>query len=149
MEETREFYRDGIEEKITGLITVRTTSDGHTIESYKLSDGTRRFFATLSGSHWCAHGSTIAEAVADALWKDPKNRPSLESLIESIKKDGQNRKITLSEFRYLTGACLVGCHEALKKVGRDTSPLTAHEIRDVVSKEWGDKLLTLLGWGLS
>lgn len=144
--EARIFYRDEIQERIIGKIRVHITLDGHVIESYKLSDGTKRFFATLSGSHWCAHGDTVANAIADAIWKDPSRRPSMEALVESIKKDGRSRKITLNEFRLLTGACLVGCRSALASVGKDESPLTAKDIRDVVSFDWGNKLLSVLGW---
>lgn len=142
----RAFYRDGLEEQITGSIRVHTTSDGHTIESYRLSNGQRRFFVTLAGSHWCAHGHTVAEAVSDAIFKDPAKRPSLESLVKTIRADGKSRKIALGEFRILTGACLVGCHAALEKAGRDTSPMTATDIRDAVSREWGNKLISVLGW---
>lgn len=142
----RKIYRDGLEESVSGPIKVAVTSDGHTIESYRLADGRKRFFATLAGTHWCAHGDTIASAVADAIWKDPTKRPSMQALVESIKNDGKNRKITLNEFRLLTGACLAGCRDALAKVGRDDSPMIAQEIRDVVSFEWGNKLLSVLGW---
>jgi hypothetical protein len=142
----RKFYRDGLEETIVGSIRVSVTSDGHTIESYRLEDGTRRFFATLAGTHWSAHGSTVAGAVADAIWKDPVRRPPMERVVEEIQKAGKCRKITLNEFRLLTGACLTGCRSALAKVGRDDSPMTAHEIRDIVSFEWGNKLISVLGW---
>lgn len=142
----RKFFRDGIEETITGPIKVHTTSDGHVIESYKTADGKRRFFATLSGTHWCAHGDTIAQAVADAIWKDPSKRPSMESLVKAIKAEGVNRKITLNEFRVLTGACLTGCRTALANISRDESPMTAKDIRDIISREWGNKLISVLGW---
>jgi hypothetical protein len=144
--ETRKIYRDGLEETITGPILRNVTSDGHTIESYKLANGKRRFFATLAGSHWCAHGDTVANSIADAIWKDPARRPSMAALVKTIQEEGQKRKITLNEFRVLTGACLTGCRDALAKIGRDETPMTAQEIRDVVSKEWGDKLLSVLGW---
>lgn len=142
----RNFYRDGLKEEITGPIKVHTTSDGHVVESYKLASGKRRFFATIAGSHWCAHGDTIASAVADALWKDPERRPSAESLIEEIKSFGKDRKITLNEFRMITGACLTGCRTALAQAGRDESPFTAHDIRATVSREWGNKLISMIGW---
>jgi hypothetical protein len=142
----RKFYRDGLEEEITGPIRVITTSDGHVVEAYKLSSGKRRFFATLAGSHWCAHGDSVATAIADAIWKDPLKRPSMESLVVSIKNDGLDRKITLNEFRVLTGACLTGCRSALASAGKDESPLTAKEIRDSISREWGNKLISVLGW---
>lgn len=144
--EARKFFRDGLEELITGPIRVSTTSDGHVVERYQLASGEKRYFATLSGTHWCAHGSTIAQAVADAIWKDPTRRPSMESLASEIKSDGVTRKITLNEFRLLTGACLTGCRAALKGVGKDESPLTAKEIRDTISRDWGDKLISVLGW---
>jgi hypothetical protein len=142
----RKLYQDGLEEEIIGPIKEHRTSDGHSIRSYKLANGKRRFFATLAGTHWCAHGNTIASAVADAIWKDPEKRPSMESLVQTIKQDGRTRKITLNEFRVLTGACLTGCRDALAKAARDDSPMTADEIRNVVSKEWGDKLISVLGW---
>ena len=142
---TRRLYQDGIDEEIVGPIKDHVTSDGHTIRSYRLANGTRQFFATLSGTHWSAHGRSVAEAVADALWKDPARRPSMQALIESVKGD-RNHKFTLNEFRLLTGACLTGCRSALIRAKRDESPMTAIEIRDVVSKEWGNKLLSVLGW---
>jgi pyridoxal/pyridoxine/pyridoxamine kinase len=142
----RKLYRDGLEETIVGSILVKVTSDGHTIECYKTMDGRRRYFVTLSGSHFCAHGDTIAQAVADALWKDPTKRPSMNVLIQEIKSVGESRKITLNEFRLLTGACLTGCREALRNAGRDESPMTAFEIRDLVSKEWGNKLISVIGF---
>lgn len=144
--EARKLFRDGLEEDVIGPINVSVTSDGHTVESYKLADGRRRFFATLAGSHWCAHGNSIAEAIADSLWKDPSKRPSMEALVGSIKKEGKTHLFTLNEFRLLTGACLTGCRSALEKVGRDDSPMTAYDVRDTVSKEWGTKLLSVLGW---
>lgn len=144
---TRKFYRDGLEEEISGPIRSRVTSDGHTVEIYKNTKGKQRYFATLAGTHWCAHGDSIASAVADAIWKDPVRRPSIDALKAEIRKEGKSRKITLNEFRLLTGACLSGCRSALEKSGKDESPLTAHEIRDQISKDWGGKLLSVLEWG--
>lgn len=143
---TRNFYHDGLEEEISGPVRVRVTSDGHTIETYKTAKGKRRYFATLSGTHWCAHGDSVASAVSDALWKDPVRRPSLDALKTDIRNFGKARKITLNEFRVLTGACLTGCRSALEAAGRDESPMTAIQIHDCVSKDWGGKLLSVLGW---
>ena len=143
---TRKIYRDGIEEDVTGPIRVHVTSDGHVIESYKDSKGKKRYFATLFGTHWCAHGDSVASAVADAIWKDESRRPSLAAVKADIRESGKDRKITLNEFRVLTGACLSGCRSALEKAGKYESPLTAFEIRDYISKEWGNKLLSVLEW---
>lgn len=142
----RKFFRDGLLEDISGPIRISSTSDGHVIESYRLATGKRRYFATLAGTHWCAHGNSIAEAVADAIFKDPARRPTRDSLVREINAAGRSRKITLSEFRIITGACLVGCQDALKRAGKDGSPMTAKEIRDVVSRDWGGKLISILGW---
>lgn len=143
---TRKIYRDSLEEEITGPIKVSVTSDGHVVERYTLANGTKRYFATLAGTHWCAHGNSIAEAVADALFKDPVRRHSVDSLVADIREGGKSRKITLSEFRMITGACLVGCREALARAGKDGSPMTAIEIRNTVSRDWGNRLLSRLGW---
>lgn len=141
----RKFYRDGLEEEIVGTVRVRRTRDGHTVESYTTSQGAKRFFVTLAGTHFCAHGDTLAEAVADAIWKDPARRPDAEQLQAEIVADGPKRKITLNEFRLLTGACLTGCKAALEKAGLKPDPMTATDIRDKVSREWGQKLLDILG----
>ncbi len=142
----RKIYRDSLEESVVGPIKISHTLEGHTVEQYKLENGQQRFFVTLAGTHWCAHGDSIASAIADANWKDPSKRPTAEALVKTIQTDGHDRKITLNEFRVVTGACLVGCKDALEKVGRDEAPLTAFEIRNFVSKEWGDKLLSILEW---
>lgn len=137
-------FRDGLEEKAEGPPLVSTTREGHKVESYKV-DGSSRFFVTLVGSHYCAHGDTLAEAIADALWKDEKRRPSLEAVKEEIRKEGKSRKITLQEFRILTGACETGCRVALKQAGLDSSPMRASEIKKHFP-EWGGKLLAILEW---
>jgi hypothetical protein len=140
-------YRDGLEMYIDPGFGIRVskTRDGHTVESFKVG-GARKYFVTLKDSPHCAHGNTVAEAVADALWKDPARRPSLEGLAETIRKAGKKRKISLSEFRLLTGACAEGCRIAIERAGVSGKPMTAFGIRDKVSKEWGGKLLRVLGW---
>ena len=143
---TRKFYRDGLEQEIVGSIRIKTTPEGHIAEIYKTSDGKQNFFVTLAGSHWCSHGSSLADAIGSAIWKDPTRRPSMQALAESIKSEGRTHKFNLNEFRLLTGACLSGCRDALSQKGRDESPMTALEIRDVISTEWGEKLLLVLGW---
>ncbi len=137
------FYRDGIEERIDAPPTVSFTRDGHVVETYTVG-GKSKYFVTLKDIHWCAHGSTIAEAVADAIWKDPSRRPPLERLVTEIREAGPSRLITLNEFRAITGACAEGCRLALKQAGLDGSPMTAKDIRDKVSREWGNKLLSIL-----
>ena len=138
------YYRDGLELNIDANFKITTTSDGHIVESYKVK-GVRGFFVTLSGSHWCSHGDTVANAIADAIWKDPKRRPSLDALKKEIREYGESRKISLQEFRVLTGACSEGCRQAISKAGLDGSPMIARDI-DKHFPEWGSKLLRVLEW---
>ncbi len=137
-------FRDGLEERADGPSVVSSTREGHRVESYRVN-GIDRFFVTLAGSHYCAHGNTLAEAIADAVWKDEKKRPSLDAVKEEIRKGGKTRKITLQEFRILTGACKAGCEVALKRAGLDSSPMPASEIKKYFP-EWGAKLLAILEW---
>ena len=138
-------YRDGVETKFDRPIRVYKTRDGHTVECFTYKNE-RTYFVTLKGTHWCAHGRTVAEAVADAKWKDPEKRPTMDALREQIQKAGKKRKISLAEFRLLTGACAEGCRQALQRASLDGKPMTAFDIRDKVSREWGDKLLRILDW---
>lgn len=141
----QKLYRDGLEEQIEGPVTVSHTRTGHTVEKYKVK-GQDKYFVTLNGTHYCAHGTTVAQAVADALWKDPAKRPSLAKLKQKIQKAGHSRKISLREFQVLTGACDEGCRIALDRANVSGAPMTAMSIRDKVNKEWGNKLLDILGW---
>lgn len=142
----RKFLRDGVEEIIVGDVASHVTRDGHTVEKYTLESGDIKFFATISGTYYCAHGDTEAEAISDALWKDESKRPSMEELKNKIRNDGVNRTITLNEFRILTGACKAGAMAALRQKGLKPNPMTAKDVRDNVSKEWGEKLISVLGW---
>ena len=143
-------YRDGLEIRHDADFGIRVarTRDGHIVETFKVN-GVKRHFVTLKDSTYCAHGDTVADAVADALWKDPEKRPDAEALAEEIRKAGKARRITLREFRLLTGACAEGCRVAMERARIDeksTKSMTAFDIRDKISKEWGDKLLKILGW---
>ena len=140
-------YRDGITLNIDPKFGIRvsTTRDGHVVETFVV-DGVKRYFVTIKDSVFCAHGRTVAEAVTDALWKDPAKRPTIDALVEKIKKAGKQRKISLAEFRLLTGACAEGCRIAIERSGVSGRPMTAFDIRDKVNREWGTKLLSILGW---
>ena len=139
------YYRDGIELEIDGDVAVSRTRTGHVVEKVTVH-GVPKYFVTLKGSHYCAHGATVAEAVADAIWKDPDKRPSLEELKRKIRARGKSRKISLPEFRILTGACKEGCAVAIARARVSGAPMTAYDIRDKVSRDWGQKLLRILEW---
>lgn len=138
------YFRDGIEIEIDSAPKISKTRDGHVVEKYQ-SKGKDGYFVTLSGTHYCAHGQTLSQAISDALWKDESKRPSLNALKESIKSDGKNRLISLNEFRLLTGACSEGCRVALARKGLSGDPMTAEDIHENFP-EWGARLLNVLGW---
>lgn len=117
----KNIYRDGIEGKINGNIKVRTTSDGHVVESWIDEKGKKVYFANLYDSTYCAHGETMAEAISAAIWKDPARRPNIEELKAEINSKIDTYKISLNEFRLITGACEYGCKEFLKKHNMKTS----------------------------
>lgn len=144
MEGKMNFFRDGLEEIIDATPHVSSTREGHIVEKYK-ANGKQRFFVTLAGSHWCAHGATLPEAIADAIWKDPDRRPSLEKLRDEIREVGKDRKITLGEFKILTGACSEGCRIALERAKLDGSPMKGTDILRHFP-EWGRKLFEVLEW---
>lgn len=139
-------YRDGLKEQLNDLPVVSKSIEGHTVEHYTVN-GKNRYFVTIKDSHYCAHGDTLAQAIADAIWKDPAKRPDREKLKQEIQEAGKERLITLNEFRVLTGACTTGCRIALKNAGKEnTTSMTAYDVYHHVSKEWGSKLLEILEW---
>ena len=141
-----DFYRDGLRQIIDSAPRVFNTREGHVVEQY-LVNGEKKYFVTLSGLPYCAHGSTLQEAISDAVWKDESKRPSLDSLKEEIQKTGKDRLISLNEFKLLTGACSEGCRVALKRKGLDGSPMLP---KDIIGNfpEWGGKLYDILEWKL-
>lgn len=138
------FLRDGLELEIDSAPRVFKTREGHVVEEY-FCKGVKGFFVTIAGTHYCAHGKTLADAITDAEWKDESRRPKREDLVKKIRAAGVSRKISLLEFRLLTGACAEGCRIALERARLDGSPMTAHDIRKVFP-DWGAKLLQILGW---
>jgi hypothetical protein len=140
------YFRDGIELEIDSTPKISKTRDGHVVEKYKVK-GKDGYFVTLKGTHYCAHGKTLAQAISDAIWKDESKRPSLESLKEQIRSEGKDHLITLNEFRLLTGACSEGCRVALERKGLSGDPMTAHDIYKHFP-DWGKRLLDILEWSV-
>jgi len=140
-----EVFRDGITHIIDAGATIKTriTPDGHTIESW-LSQGKTIFFANLADSVFCAHGNSEAEAIGDAIWKDPIKRPKMEALAAEIRPVVETRKITVQEFRLLTGACSSGCDTflALHKLDRSTTMTLAEFLP--IGGDWAQKLRSVL-----
>jgi len=137
-----QYFRDGLTQEIDTQVKVKTTREGHTVEEY-LVDGVKKYFVTLAGSHYCAHGSSVGEAISDAIWKDESKRPTLNDLKKEILAAGSERKITLQEFRVLTGACLEGCRIALTRAGLSGEPMLPKEILNHFP-DWGTALYRVL-----
>ena len=112
-----------------------------------LASGKKGFFATIAGTHYCAHGETLEQAISDALWKDETKRPSMEQVRDEIKAAGPKRLITKNEFRLLTGACSEGIRIALERAKVKEEPMTAAKILKI-SESWGKQLYSVLGWKL-
>lgn len=138
------FYRDDLELQIDSPPKVYKTRDGHHVEEYRV-DGEKGFFVTLHGTHYCAHGESLAEAIGDATWKDESKRPSLDALKDEIREAGTSRKISLNEFKVLTGACSAGCRIALKRAKLSGEPMLAEDVIKYFP-EWGRKLYHVLEW---
>lgn len=138
------YFRDGLELTLDSAPKISKTREGHVVEKYK-ADGKDGYFVTLAGTHYCAHGATLPQAISDALWKDKTRRPSMEALKAQIQEEGEERLISLNEFRLLTGACSEGCRVALARAGLDGSPMTARDIYKHFN-DWGGRLLEILGW---
>jgi hypothetical protein len=133
---SRVVYRDGIEHTLDlgSKIKSKVTRNGTLVEYWK-SGGELVFFATLKDGAYCAHGSTAAGAIRAAEWKDPDKRPEKTKLAKKIKQAGPGRKITVMEFRLLTGACEVGCREFLRQ---HKLPMTTSMTLDAFKKIGGD-----------
>ena len=141
----KKIFRDGISYTLdsNSKILVRQTSDGHTIESWK-SGGKRVYFANLANSVYCAHGESAAEAIGAAIWKDPKRRPSMEELVAKIRSQLDTYKISLGEFRALTGACEEGCKQFLNQHNlKSTVTMTLKEFMPI-GGDWAKKLEDVL-----
>lgn len=134
-------YRDGVEHRLDKGTKVKTrkTRAGHIIESW-MTNGKRVYFANLADSVYCAHGDTEEGAISAAIWKDPARRPSMEALLAEIRPVVKTRKITVYEFRALTGACLTGCKHFLEQrgLGMDTA-MTLDEFLPI-GGEWAQSL---------
>ncbi len=141
----KSIYRDGIEYRdVKSDIKTRVTSDGHIIESWVTNEGKKVYFANLKNSVYCAHGTTAAEAIGEAIWKDPAKRPSLEKLVAKIKPKLNTYKISVTEFRILTGACKTGCDHFLQAHNLSSNvKMTLKEFLPI-GGDWAKKLEQVL-----
>ena len=128
-------------------ITLRNI-DGYTmlIESEKITKGVTickaRYFGggdldkcylAKVGNHW-AHGKTAKEAIQDATEKAVIDMNQSEVVAE-IKASG---KVTLAQYRAITGACREGCRHFLQTIGKpDATELSLEEVKELVKGHYG------------
>ena len=114
--------------------------DGYTmlIESEKLTKGVtvckakyfgggemknlKQCYVAKVGNHW-AHGKTAKEAIQDATDKATLNA-NVADVVAEIKLTG---KVTIAQYRAITGACREGCRRFLHSIGKPNAtdlPLT-------------------------
>jgi len=85
------------------------------------------------GNHW-AHGKTVKEAIQDATDKAVIDMDQSEVVAE-IKASG---KVTLAQYRAITGACREGCRQFLQSIGKpDATELSIEEVKELVKGHYG------------
>ncbi len=90
------------------------------------------------GNHW-AHGETVKEAVQDATDKAVIYMDQSEVVAE-IKSTG---KVTVAQYRAITGACREGCRHFLQTIGKpDATELNLEEAKELTKGHYGyDKFI--------
>jgi hypothetical protein len=85
------------------------------------------------GNHW-AHGKTAKEAIQDATDKAVIDMNQSEVVAE-IKASG---KVTLAQYRAITGACREGCRQFLQSIRKpDATELSLAEAKELVKGHYG------------
>ena len=85
------------------------------------------------GNHW-AHGKTVKEAVQDATDKAVGDMDQSEVVAE-IKSTG---KVTVAQYRAITGACREGCRHFLQTIGKpDATELNLEEAKELTKGQYG------------
>lgn len=130
-------YRDGLELNSKGESF--TLGNEALIEVFYTDSGQKRYFATLLGRPFSAHGYTVEEAVEEAKIKRDGQRKLSEEEKSKLRADGY--KFSVLEFRRITGACNAGIDDWLKKRGLDRSvKMTIDELRTAGASDWAESL---------
>ncbi|WIL01335.1 ribonuclease inhibitor [Riemerella phage vB_RanS_CRP6] len=85
-----------------------------------------------------AHGDTIREAVEDVNFKFLQENANVDDIVTEILK---TQKITVSQFRLITGACKAGCENFLKSNGIKTTEMSLDKALTILEGQYGwDKI---------
>jgi len=90
------------------------------------------------GNH-CAHGKTVKEAIQDATDKATLDA-DVADVVAEIKQTG---KVTIAQYRAITGACQEGCCQFLKSICKpDATDLPLADVMEQVKGHYGfDKFI--------
>ncbi|MDV3965409.1 hypothetical protein CMT53_02670 [Elizabethkingia anophelis] len=93
----------------------------------------RKCFVANKGNYY-AHGETLRQAIDDVNFKFLRENFNAEKLISEIK---QKQKISLSEFRLLTGACSAGCEIFMREKGIKVTELPLDKALNMLNGQFG------------
>lgn len=94
------------------------------------------------GDHY-AHGLSIKDAVEDCQFKHKQADFDLEEEVARIKLED---KVTVQDYRLLTGACSEGCRKFLESLGDAKESYSVEETIELVQGQYGsERFIELLG----
>ncbi len=137
-------FRDGLELKSAAPPRV-VIRDGHTCEVVKTEDGDK-WFVTLGGTPFCAHGESFHDAVIAA--KEKQNPGAGRA--DAVARVQTSGDINLLDFCLVTGACRAGATAWAKQEGLSlTAKITLKDALKRLDKSssssWGERLREELG----
>lgn len=101
---------------VDGIATILRSKKNR--EGFEISKGT--FFNTkkecfvAKKDKYTAHGETIRQAIEDVNFKYLQENSNVQDIVNQVKS---TNKITVSQFRLITGACSTGCKNFLTEKG--------------------------------
>lgn len=122
--------------------TLRTRKLGEAEVSQVRIFGDERPLWVAKILEYYAHGETSREAVEDCQFKVRQGELDLE---EEILRIRQEDKVTVEDYRLLTGACREGCRRFLESTGVTRKSLSVHEAIELVQGQYGaERFIELL-----
>jgi hypothetical protein len=90
-------------------------------------------YSAKVGNHW-AHGKTVKEATTDATDKATLNT----DVADVVAEINQTGKVTIAQYRAITGACREGCRQFLQSIGKpDATDLPLADVMLQVKGHYG------------
>jgi len=122
------------------IVSTRNVGDIKIINSEFL--GSREKSYVAEKDNYTAHGKTVKEAVADLKFKIMSETMSKGDIVEDIKSTG---KVTVGQYRLLTGACQMGCDHFLNEHNVKVTEMPIDEAKELIKGAYGsDQFLSLI-----